>query len=200
MSYFRVFVIAIMFVVASGLNVPAASAAERSPVAVAAGTAMLNPENTKIQFVGTHVGPKPDPRTGGFAKFSGTVQVDVAAKTLKSVSLDIETASLWTEIPMLTTHLKSADFLEVRQFPAVKFVSTKIAAGAGNAQITGNLTLHGVTKEISFPAAIQIGEQGLTLTSEFSIDRSDFGMTFAPDKVVNKVALTVVVGERTQPK
>jgi polyisoprenoid-binding protein YceI len=182
---------------ASGLL---ATAAELTPVPVAAGVAKLSPDNSKIQFVGTHVGAKPDPRTGGFAKFSGQVQVDSSAKTLKTVSIDIDTSSLWTEIPMLTTHLKSADFFEVRQHPAAKFTSTKITASEGKSQITGNLTLHGVTKELTFPAAVQIGERGLTLSSEFSIDRSDFGMTFGPDKVVNKVTLTVVVGEKTQPK
>ena len=191
--------------VAAGLFVTSApagyvGAAELSPVAVKDGTAKLGPENTKIQFVGTHVGPKPDPRTGGFAKFSGTAQVDVAAKTIKSVSVDIDAGSLWTEFPMLTTHLKSADFFEVRQYPTAKFISTKITSGEGKTQIAGKLTLHGVTKEISFPAAIQLGDHGLTLSSEFSIDRSEFGMNFGPDKVVNKVTLTVVVGEKTQPK
>ena len=58
--------------------------------------------------------------------------------------------------------------------------------------------LHGVTKEISFPATVQIGDEGLTLKSEFTIDRSQFGMTFGPDKVEKNVSMTIVVGEKTK--
>src|SRR5688572_29796372 len=75
----------------------------------------LGPENAKIQFVGTHVGPKPDPkaRTGGFERFTGEAVVDPASKTLKSVSIDIETASLWTQVGgKLTNHLNSEDFFD----------------------------------------------------------------------------------------
>src|SRR5215471_1753759 len=87
-------------------------AAELTPVPIQTSAVKLGPENTRIQFVGTHVGPKPDPRTGGFARFTGAVQVDVAAKAVKSVNIEIDTGSLWTEFPMLTSHLKSADFFE----------------------------------------------------------------------------------------
>jgi len=159
------------------------------------GTAVLAPENTKIQFVCAHVGPKPDPRKGGFGKFSGKAVVD--GKSLKSVSVEIETASLFTEFDMLTTHLKSPDFFEVRRFPTAKFESTKIDGGAGSGQITGKLTLHGVTKEISFPAKVEVTDAGVKLTSEFTINRLDYGIKFDPNKVEDKVSLTVVIGEKT---
>jgi polyisoprenoid-binding protein YceI len=164
---------------------------------VKGGVATLSPANTKIQFVCAHSGAKPDPRTGGFAKFTGKAEVDAAAKTLKSVIVDIDTTSLFTEIDKLTNHLKSADFFEVRQHPTAKFVSTKIAPGTGGqATITGKLTLHGVTKEISFPATIAVSDSGLSLQSKFSIDRTQFGMDYGQGKVENKVDLTVVVGEK----
>lgn len=172
-----------------------------TPVPVSGGAATLSPDNTKIQFVGTHSGAKPDPRTGGFAKFKGKAEIDAATKTLKAVSVEIDTASLFTEIGKLTDHLKSPDFFEVREYPAAKFESTKIVAGAaGKATITGMLSLHGVTKEISFPATVEVGEKGLTLKSEFSIDRTQFGMTFGEGKVEPKVSMTVIVGEKTTPK
>lgn len=184
---------------AADASTAADAPAEAKPVAVADGAATLSPENTKIQFVGLHSGDKPDPRTGGFAKFSGQAQVD--GGKLKSVSVDIDTTSLFTEIQKLTDHLKSPDFFEVNEFPTAKFESTKIEAGdAGQAAITGNLTLHGVTKEISFPATVQAGAGGLSLTSEFDIDRTQFGMTFGEGKVENKVSLSVVVGEKTLAK
>jgi polyisoprenoid-binding protein YceI len=173
-----------------------------TPVPLSGGAATLSPDNTKIQFVGTHSGAKPDPRTGGFAKFKGKAEVDAATKSLKSVSVEIDTASLFTEIGQkLTDHLKSPDFFEVREYPKATFESTKIAAGtAGKATITGKLSLHGVTKEISFPATVEVGEKGLTLTSEFAIDRTQFGMTYGEGKVEPKVSMTVIVGEKTTAK
>jgi polyisoprenoid-binding protein YceI len=164
-------------------------------VPLAGGAATLSPDNTKIQFVGTHSPPKaPDPRTGVFGKFSGKAQVDPATKAVQSVSVEIETASLSTPIDRLTNHLKSPDFFDVRTHPTARFASTKITPGeGGKATITGNLTLHGVTKEISFPASVQVTDEGLTLKSEFSIDRTQFGMTYKG--VENKVDMTVIVGQ-----
>ena len=65
--------------------------------------------------------------------------------------------------------------------------------------ITGEMTLHGVTKEISFPATVRFRDGGLTLEAEFSVDRTDFGMDFGPDRVVSEVSMTVVVGQKTEP-
>jgi polyisoprenoid-binding protein YceI len=159
-----------------------------------AGTAMLSPQNTKIEFVCAHVGAKPDPRKGGFSKFSGKAVVD--GQTLKSVTLDIDTTSLFTQFDKLTNHLKSPDFFEVRRFPTARFESTKIESGS-TGQITGKLTLHGVTKEITIPANIEVTDAGLTLKSEFSINRLDFGINYDPSKVENKVSLSVVIGEKS---
>ncbi len=163
------------------------------PVPAPGGTATLSPQNTKLEFVCAHVGPKPDPRTGGFGKFTG--KATVAEKALKSVSLDIDTASLTTQFDMLTTHLKSPDFFEVRRFPTAKFESTKIAGQSNATQITGKLTLHGVTKEITIPANVEVTDSGLKLTSEFTINRLDYGITFDPKKVENQVKITVAIGD-----
>jgi len=164
-------------------------------VPVQSGTATLDAQNTKLQFVCAHVGVKPDPRKGGFSKLTGKAQLDPATKSLQSITLDIDTNSLHTEFDMLTTHLKSPDFFEVRRFPTAKFESTKIEPGSGTSQITGKLTLHGVTKEITIPAKVEITAAGLHLHSEFTINRLDFGMNFDPKKVEDKVALTVAIGE-----
>lgn len=168
---------------------------------VESSTLTLAPENTKIEFVGTHVGEKPDPRTGGFEKFTGEAVVDRAAKALKSVQVEIDAVSLWTEFPKLTDHLKSPDFFEVREYPTIAFESTRIEPGAaGESQLTGNLTLHGVTKEITFPATVEVSEDDLTLRSAFSVNRSEFGMDLLTDQVVDEVSLNVIVGEKTEPR
>ena len=172
-------------------------AAEAVPVAK--GVAMISAANSKITFVGTHSGDKPDPRTGGFAKFTGKVTVDQTTKTLTGITADIDTTSLFTAIPKLTDHLKAADFFEVREYPTAKFESTKVVPGKdGAATVTGKLTLHGKTQEISFPATVAITPEGVTLKSDFAINRSEFGMTYGVGKVDDKVSLSVVVGEKTQ--
>jgi polyisoprenoid-binding protein YceI len=177
---------------------PAETAALK-PVALADGAAALSAANTKIQFTGTHLAPKPpDPRVGGFAKFKGEAKVDPATKALQSVSVEIDTASLFTPIEKLTTHLNGPDFFDVREYPTAKFESTEIVAGdGGQAFIKGNLTLHGQTKEISFPAVVSITDSGLTLKADFSISRSEFGMTFGEGQVEDKVLLSVAIGEKT---
>jgi polyisoprenoid-binding protein YceI len=168
-------------------------------VPVQGGAAAITPQNTKLQFVCAHVGARPDPRKGGFAKFMGKAEVDVAAKTLKSLDVDIDTTSLFTEVgDMLTNHLKSPDFFEVRRYPTAHFESTKIVANtSGTSQISGKLTLHGVTREISFPATVEVDKAGLKLKSEFTLDRLEFGINYDPSKVETKVSLTVIVGEKT---
>lgn len=169
------------------------------PVPLDKGVATISAANSRITFVGTHSGDKPDPRTGGFAKFTGKVTVDPASKAITGVTADIDTTSLFTPIQKLTDHLKTADFFEVREYPTAKFESTKVTPGkAGTATVTGKLTLHGKTQEISFPATTTVTAEGLTLKSEFTINRSEFGMTYGAGKVEDKVALTVVVGEKTQ--
>jgi polyisoprenoid-binding protein YceI len=176
------------------------TAAAKAPVPVVDGIATLSPDNTKIQFVGLHSPPKdPEPRTGGFAKFSG--QAKLAGQRLESISVDIDTTSLFTSIGKLTDHLKSGDFFEVNEYPTAKFESTKITpSGSGASQIEGNLTLHGVTKEISFPATVSVSGAGLRLSSEFKIDRTQFGMTFGEGQVEKDVTMNVVIGEQTVPQ
>ena len=169
-------------------------------VPISSGTAALSPDNTKITFVGTHHG-EPKPRTGGFTRFSGTIEVDEDTAALKSVRVEIETDSLWTQIPKLTDHLKSADFFETRQFPTATFQSAGVRPeGDGQFTVAGELTLHGVTQLIQFPAKVSIQDGQVTLTADFEIDRTDFGMNFQPDRIVNEIALHVAVGEKTQPE
>ena len=180
---------------AAGASTEAAGA---TPVALADGVATLSAANTKIQFTGTHSPPKePDPRVGVFGKFQGEAKVDAAAKTLQSVTVEIDTASLTTPIEKLTNHLQSEDFFHVREFPAAKFESTEITAGEeGQTTIKGNLTLHGQTKEISIPANISITDGGLTLKSDFHISRAEFGIG-KPEGIDDKVALSIAIGEKT---
>jgi polyisoprenoid-binding protein YceI len=163
----------------------------------------ITPENASITFVGTHAAPKAkDPRTGTFEKFSGTAVVDFNTKSFKSVSVEIDLTEIKTFNPMLTNHLKSPDFFDVEQYPTAKFESTKIEVGESGAHtITGNLTLHGQTKEINFPAHVDSSNYGMNFKAEFTIDRMDFGVgdSDAGKGVERPVALTVTIGKPTSP-
>ncbi len=170
------------------------------PVAVEKGKAALTPKNTTIQFVGTHAGAEPNPRTGYFTRFKGELAIDEATKTPTATSVEIETGSLITPIGRLTGHLQSPDFFAVRQFPKATFKSTKIEAtdaAAGKYKITGDLTIRDAKKPVTFPAEMKVTDAGAVLTSKFKLKRSDFGLTFGPDQIVEDVAMTVTVGKPT---
>lgn len=153
-----------------------------------AGDVKLTGENTKITFVGTKPGGKHE---GGFKTLSGTVTVDADKKVTK-IEVEIDTDSLWSDNEKLTQHLKAPDFFNVKANPKAKFVSTKIE-GSGEQVVTGNLTLNGKTKEISFQARMQVIEGKLGIGTDFKINKNDFGMTYGGGKIDDDVAVKVVV-------
>jgi polyisoprenoid-binding protein YceI len=139
----------------------------------------INPDNSKIEFTGSKVTDKHD---GGFKKFSGAIDLVGDKPENSSVSVDIETASIYVNIEQLTEHLKTPDFFDVQKYPKATFVSTKIVpdlAGGDAYQVTGDFELHGVKKSITFPAAIDVNADDVTVNSEFSINRKDFGIMYA---------------------
>lgn len=131
-----------------------------------------------------------------FPEFSGKVGVDGDA--LKSVSFEVKIASLVADEEKLTAHLKRPDFLDADKFPTATFTSTELQAGSDQAgathTITGDFTIHGVTKRISFPATLAVTPTEITANSEFVINRQDFGVTYPgkPDDLVqDNVRLTI---------
>jgi polyisoprenoid-binding protein YceI len=157
----------------------------------------LSPENTKIQFVGTHVGPKPDPqaRVGTFKEFTGQAVLGSDSQPLESVSLDIQAGSLETQMGKLNNHLNTEDFLDTRSHPTITFRSKSISKGEqGKAQIVGDLTLHGVTKEVTIPADVTVNGGAPSLKAEFTIDRTEYGMDRMLDRVNKEVDITVTIG------
>src|SRR5262249_5649322 len=163
-----------------------------SPVLAADTKYTLTGENTTIQFVGTKPGGKHD---GGFKKVAGTATVtDGNLATLK-IEVEIETDSLYADDPKLTGHLKSPDFFGVKDNPKATFKTTKVEKTDKGYTITGELTMLGKTKAVSFPAAVAAGD-ALTLTSEFQIDRNDWGMSFGKGKIDDKVTIKVAVNAK----
>lgn len=162
----------------------------------------LGPENAKIVFVGTHVG-EPNPRTGGFKEFTGSAGYDSASSQLTSVSVEIDTTSIWTNEPSggLTRHLQQEDFFDVRQHPTASFASTSVIHSGGDQyEITGDFTLLGTTKPISFPATASVDGENVTLAAEFTFDRTEWGMVAHQERVEKAVSMTVAIGEKTEPQ
>ena len=138
----------------------------------------ITPQNSKIEFVGSKVTGS---EHGSFEKFSGEIDYTGNPETSR-VSVTIETDSINADKPDLTKHLKTADFFDVPKYPKATFVSTAIKPGGDKGAshtITGNLTLHGVTKSITFPATIAATADAINVDSTFSINRKDFGINYA---------------------
>lgn len=138
----------------------------------------LNGKNTKVTWIGSKVTGKHE---GGFKELSGHIETKSERAEDGKVSLTIDVSSIYSDNEKLTEHLKSEDFFHVEKFPKASFESTAIATGGrGEAThtITGNLTLHGVTKSIVFPATIDFSDERLQVKTEFSINRKDFGIDY----------------------
>ena len=153
-------------------------AAPTSPASTGGEKYRIVPETSKITFVGSKVTGKHD---GGFEKFSGTIDYNGKPETSK-VTITIDITSVKTDADGLTKHLQTADFFDVAKFPEAKFESTEIKPGGEKGAthtVTGNLTLHGVTKAVTFPANIVVAPDAITVDSTFAINRKDFGINFA---------------------
>ena len=148
----------------------------------------LTGENTKIEFTGKKSDGKHD---GGFKKLTGSATVPDGKIESAKIEVTIETDSIYSDNPNLTTHLKNADFFDVKTNPTAKFVSTKVAADGDKFSVTGDLTLNGKTKSVTFPAQIKASPDGLNLQAEFLINRHDWGITYGKGMIYDDVALRV---------
>lgn len=141
---------------------------------------------------------------GRFNDFSGTFVVDDANPAACSVTMDVKAETVDTGTKKRDDHLRTADFLNVAQFPTIAFRSTAVkkTAAAGGKEtyaVTGNLTLHGVTKSIDVVMSKigtgkdPQGKQRMGLEGTIEIQRSDFGMTFMADMLGDTIRFTVTV-------
>jgi polyisoprenoid-binding protein YceI len=136
-------------------------------------------EKSKIEFVGAKVTRD---HQGKFNEFDGSIEY--AAGKPAGVNFDIDLTSIETDDEKLTGHLKTPDFFNVAQYPRATFTSTSLTeAPAGSADgathtLKGNLTMHGVTKEVTIPVKAQQSAEGVRTTSEFTINRHDWGISY----------------------
>ena len=138
---------------------------------------LITTQNSKIEWVASQVTGS---HNGSFQNFSG--EVDYAGAPEKSrVSVSIDSGSIQADDPKLTAHLKTPDFFDVAKFPKATFVSTEIKPGGESGAthtVTGNLTMHGVTKAVTFPATIAVTADTASVDANFSVNRKDFGINY----------------------
>jgi polyisoprenoid-binding protein YceI len=123
---------------------------------------------------------------GSFSGLSGVLNLDESDYTHSTVEASIPVATLKTGDDQRDGHLKSADFFDAEKFPTVTFKSTNIdSTGGADYQVTGDLTLHGVTKSVTFsvedvsePSKDPWGNQRIGLSASTKLNRKDFGLTW----------------------
>ncbi len=147
------------------------------------GTWTIDPAHSQIGFSVKHL--VISNVRGEFSKYRGSVSLDDGDVTRSSVEATIDVDSIDTRVPDRDGHLRSPDFFDVARFPTMTFRSTKVApAGQGKLKVTGDLTLHGVTK----PAVLEVttapevkgmsGELRRGFAATTRISRKDYGLTW----------------------
>ncbi len=144
---------------------------------------------SKISFVGSKVTGSHE---GGFETFTGEfVLVDGMPEGSHGV-IEIDMNSTWSDNDRLTGHLKSQDFFDVEKFPTSTFKTTSVEKDGAAYTVTGDLTLHGVTKTIEFPAQVEVSGDLVKLNAEFFIKRFDFDIEYpgrADDLIRDEVVI-----------
>jgi len=168
--------------------VPAAVA----PVAAAAKSYAITAES-KVDFLASKAIGGETP--GGFKKFVGQLNAVGGNFEPQGSKIVIDIGSIYTGSQKLTDHLKNEDFFDVGKFPTATFAATKIESmteDANKNKVTGDLTMHGVTKSISFPATVSVSDDTVSVKAEFFINRFDFDMKYA-GKADNLIRKEVVI-------
>jgi polyisoprenoid-binding protein YceI len=166
------------------------------PVLAHADTWQIDPAHTNVEFTVRHM--MISNVKGQFQKTTGTITINGNDPASATIDATIDASSVDTRVERRDTHLKSPDFLDVAKYPTITFKSTKVEAdGPGKFKVTGDLTLHGVTK----PVVLEVESSGAPVkvmgglhagaSATTKINRSDFGLTW------NKALETggVVVGD-----
>lgn len=145
-----------------------------------ADTFAVDPAHSEVAFQIRHLVTQV---RGRFNDFSGTIQMDPKNLASSSVEFQIKAASIDTNAPDRDKHLRSADFFDVEKYPEITFKSKSIKpTGKETYDVTGTLTLHGVSKEVTLPvtylgqASMRGTRAGFAMTT--TLDRKDYGVTW----------------------
>lgn len=176
------FVTTSVLLLLAATNAIAAGPADPDPGAVTAGSYTIDPSHTRVQFTVSHMGFTN--WYGDFSGTNGTLRLDPRDIAASSVEIMIPVASVSTTNTILDGELKSADWFDAVHFPDIRFVSKTVTkTGASTADITGDLSFHGVTKPVVLAARFNgAGINPITKAYTVGFDatttlqRSDFGV------------------------
>ncbi|WP_188063967.1 YceI family protein [Sphingobium sp. KCTC 72723] len=176
----------------------AATPGTKDVAKVTGGTYAVEPTHTQIVFAYDHMGFTNN--MGVIAQPTGTLTLDKANPAASKVSIDIPVANLKTGIPALDTHLMKPEFFDSAKFATATFVSTSVKPdGATGADITGNLTIKGITKPVTLDAEFYGAganpmnkKENIGFVATGTIKRSDFGMSMAVPVVGDTVELKII--------
>jgi polyisoprenoid-binding protein YceI len=161
----------------------------------AADTFKVDPVHSFVLFSVQHLGIANT--YGRFNDISGTVVFDKNNPSKSSVELSVPVESLDTHNSIRDRSVKSPDFFDAKQFPTMTFKSTKVEGTGNTLKVSGDLTIHGVTKPMTVD--FKKGGEGKGVFGEmrgggethFTIRRSDFGMNFEQGAVGDEVNITL---------
>lgn len=185
---------------AAALGLAFAGAAVAAPV-----TYKIDPNHTDVVASWSHFGFS-NP-IAHFGKVDGSIVYDQAKPSASSVQVTIPLDGLDSHVPDFDEHLKSADFFDAAKYPTITFKSTKVeAAGANKLKVTGDLTVHGVTKPAVLDVNVnKVGEQPMAKRAAAGFDatttlkRSEFGLGKYVPNVSDEVKIRITT-EAIVPK
>ena len=162
-----------------------------------AGAWQIDPNHSSAQFAVKHLAVSTV--RGAFTKVSGSAMYDPADPSKDSVDVSIDASSVDTRVQMRDNDLRSPNFLDVQKYPTITFKSKQAkSAGSGRLQIVGDLTIHGVTKEVvldvdgpSAPIKDPWGNQRIGASASTKINRKDFGVNGLPAVVGDDINITI---------
>lgn len=159
----------------------------------------IDPNHTAPQFSVRHMGISTV--RGAFTKVSGAAEYDPANPSKSSVEITIDAASVDTRVEMRDKDLRSPNFFDVEKYPTITFKSTALQAeGEGKLRITGDLTIHGVTKPVvldvdgpSKPMTDPRGNEHMGASATTKIKRTDFGVGSSSPMIGEDITITIDV-------
>ena len=180
-------------------QMPAAPGA-KDPSRVTGGTYQVDPGHTQVAFAYDHMGFSNN--FGIMSGPTGSLTLDPKNVAAAKVSIEVPIANVRTGITALDEHLMKSDFFDSAKFPKATFVSTSVKPdGATSAEITGNLTIKGVTKPVTLDAdfygagkapAMAGGKENIGFVATTTVKRSDFNMGYGVPMVGDNVELKIV--------
>ncbi len=143
---------------------------------LAADVARSRFEFTGSKLTGSHV--------GGFEVYEASATWD--GKTVTAGEVVIDVTSLYTDADRLTGHMLSPDFFDAEANPKATFRTTSVSGEGDSLNLSGDLTLRGVTQPIEIPAQVTVVPEGVKLTATFEIDRQRWGVAYPglPDDLI----------------